>query len=143
MSFTYGNNPGGSNRDAVRFLLRDTTETGHLLSDEEITWLLAQRSNVYFAAAMGASTIVAKYGAEVDRTIGDLRIAGGGEKVTNYRNLAAELRRLGATGAVPYTGGISKSDKNTADADTDWSRGSFQVGMHDQPGTVTITDSTL
>jgi hypothetical protein len=40
MAFTYSGNPGASNLDRLRFLIGDTKEIGHILEDEELTYLI-------------------------------------------------------------------------------------------------------
>jgi hypothetical protein len=43
-----------SQKDQVRLLIGDTVQTDHQLQDEEIAYLLTQRSSVYGAAADAA-----------------------------------------------------------------------------------------
>lgn len=145
MAFTYSGDPGASNLDAVRFLLGDTVEATAQLADAEILWLLTQNTNVYFAAALAADKVAAKYtissggGSGVKtKTVGALSISyeSAKERSEEYRTMATSLRFQGAItgGWLPYSGGISKSDKETREQDSDWDRPAFSRGMHDNPG---------
>ena len=124
-----------NDRDRVRFLCGDTdTATGKAaLQDEEITWVLAEEANLYMAAATVCDVILRRQsgdGGAVDSfTAGELSIS--------YRSVGelTELRdRLVARGRlhqVPFAGGISKSDIESREDDTDRARFPFKLGMHD------------
>lgn len=129
MSATFGNNPAGSNRDLVRILINDTTG---LLSDETINYFLTSEPNVWYAAAMCAETIGGQQSQSGDMTVGDLSIR---RVVSEYRNLAKQLRSRGSRGAVPFAGGLTLSDKDTEKTDTDRVPPAFSIGMHDDGST--------
>lgn len=139
-NFTYGGNPAANTRDAVRFLLRDTVESQARISDEEIAWLLSENgNNVYNAAIAGADNIASSFSSQArTKTVGALSITYEASAV-EYRQLAKDLRlrriRLGSF--IPYSGGISVSDKQTNQDDTDWDKPSFSRGMDDNIGTST------
>lgn len=138
MSFTYTNDPANSNRDAVRVMVNDTTETGHRISDETITWLLSSEPNVTYAAAAAAEFIAGQFAEAVTtKAVGDLRLTKGdnvGNVAGSYRALAARLRRQAAmVGAAPFSGGISITANDAARDDSDWDRPQTSVGMHDNP----------
>lgn len=136
-NWTYSGDPSSSLRDAVRFLIRDTDEANAKVSDEEIAWLLTQNNDDVYSAAIYAADNVATYFSNQIRTktVGALSITYAAT-ATEYRLLAKDLRlrriRFGAF--IPYSGGISKSDKETNESDTDWSKPAFSRGMHDYPG---------
>lgn len=149
MTWSYSGDPGASSLDAMRFLLGDTSETTAVFTDEELTWLLTQNSNIYFAAAQAAESaatsasqaITSGTGGVKTKTVGALSItfsdAAEAEKfASNYRAVAHSLRIRGAINStiMPYSGGISKADKLATEADPDWDRGAFSRGMHDYPG---------
>lgn len=146
MSFSYTGDPSHSSKDAVRFLLGDTTESTAMFSDEEITWLLMNNSNQYIAAAIAADTAAQKYvnimggGSGVKtKTVGALSISydSAKERVDTYSALSRKLRILAATNsnlAGIYSGGISIADKKSNEQDTDWDKPAFTRGMHDWPG---------
>ncbi len=117
-------------------MLDDRTETTDSLSDETIAWLLGQHSNVWYAAAAGADIIGASFTSSVsEKQVGDLKIkTGAGDPAKQYKTLAESLRRQAAVnGFGAYSGGISRSDKDAQREDTDWDRGSAEIGMHDNP----------
>lgn len=133
--FTYSGSPSTSDLDAVRFLMGDTDESDPQLTDSEINWLLTQETNIYYAAAMGADTVSAKYSSVINRSVGSLSI-GVGEKAERWSSLATRLRaQAAARGATPYMGGMTKSDKQYYDDKPDLERGKFDNGMMDNPGT--------
>lgn len=103
-------------RDQVRFLIQDTQSTRPLLSDQEIAWVVSTEANVYMAAAMCCDTLVAKAGNVKTRWIGDLRVT---IDAAFYRGLANMLRARGCSHQVPFAGGISISDKQEQEQDTD------------------------
>ena len=134
MTWTYSGDPASSNRDAVRFLIRDTNESDQLLSDEEIAWLLSQNgSNVYKAAVAGAFTVSASFSDQaVTKTVGALSLSYQARS-ENYKNIARDLKaQYGVVGATfaPFASGISRDDKETQESDTDWDKPAFTRNMH-------------
>lgn len=137
MSFTYTNSPATSDRDAIRALVNDTAETGHRLSDETIAWLLGVESSVLYAAAAGAEIISASFAddSKQDRIqVGDLSITAGdesGARSRDYRLLAEVLRERANKKVGAFSGGISISDKDSQESDSDWNRMEFPIGWSD------------
>ena len=123
MSFTYTNQPGTRTIDTIRFEVDDKTETGHVLSDEEIQYLIDNNASTLHAAAAAADTIAGTFarGGMTEKQVGDLRIRYD-DPAAHYATLAKSLRRRAATKAAPYAGGLSTSDKDTMVADTDRTR---------------------
>ncbi len=83
--------------DWVRFLTGDRDVIAPRLQDEEITALLAEEKNRYFAAAQAGEMILAKSGGLVEKQVGDLRLRwsdGGSENA--YRAYLRLLRERGA-----------------------------------------------
>lgn len=136
MAWSYSGNPSSSSKDKVRFLIGDTDITDPQLSDEEVNAILADFPNVYSAAIQLVRGLIAKYARKVDKSVGDLSISY--SKIgDSYRALLASLQSQAAVaGAVapPYAGGISVSDKNAQDSDTDRVPPTFAIGMHDRKG---------
>lgn len=97
MTATYSGDPSASPLDEVRFLLSDTDTTAPLLSNAEITYLLAQNGqNVLIAAIHGAETLAGRFArlAGVTRRIGDLTVAQSQSgQAAEYRALAGDLRK--------------------------------------------------
>lgn len=146
MTATYSGDPALSNRDAVRFLIRDTDTANAKVSDEEIDWLLSEANNgIYAAAIQAAESVVASYMAQTatatggvkTKTVGALSLSKTppSEIVKEYRGIVGDLRRRMAlnTPFVPYAGGISVADKDVNNSDTDWDKPAFTRKMHDYP----------
>lgn len=151
MSWTYSGDPSLSSRDQVRFLLGDTVSATAVFSDEEIDWLLTESPNPYLAAALAADAAASSLTSGTNsgvktKTVGALSITyADAEKAQDYRKMAASLRLRAALARtfIPYSGGISVSDKETREADTDWDKPAFSRGMHDYPGTDTKPNEFL
>lgn len=138
-NWTYSGDPADSNRDSVRFLVGDTDEAQAKISDEEIAWLLTENgSNLYRTASSAALLLSAKFSDRTQKTVGDLSKSAG-QQASRYKELAQELWDKASspshTTITAYAGGISESDKQTQDQDTDWDKPFFQRRMHDIPGT--------
>jgi len=122
-----------TDRDKVRFFIGDV-DTGHqILSNEEVTAALSLEPRVEFAAARCCESIAAR-----QNTFSD---DGSGEIAKRYLGLAKDLRQRGQISAAqPYAGGISASDNDAIDSDTDRPDQYFKVGMMDNPGAVNPND---
>jgi hypothetical protein len=133
-TWTYSGDPASSSLDEVRFLTGDTLSTASQTnSDEEIAFLLAQQGSVRQAAIAACEALIAKCTALVTQSVGAVSVAYS-DRVKQYRELVGTLRR-GLT-PTPYAGGISVSDKETVESDTDRDAPLFSVGMHDTPGEI-------
>lgn len=130
MTFTYGGDPSNSTLEEIRFLIGDTDSTDALLSDEEITYIITQAPNTYFAAAMAADMVVSKYGKYVQRSVGSLSI-NLGDRATNYEKLSKRLRRIG----------IKKGNASPI-LTNELTDHIFEKQMHDNPGTATDYSNT-
>ena len=122
-------------RYQIRFWIQDTVASRQLLLDEEIDWTQTTEANVFMAAAACCDLLVAKAGSVKTRKVGDLEIT---YDPAFYRALAGTLRARGASGQVPYAGGISISDKIAQENDPDWVpplsfRGEFNNPSAEQP----------
>lgn len=131
----YGGAPLTSNTDALKFLVGDqsTSSATELLSTAECNYLLSVYGGPRAAAPYAAESIAADLAVKVDKAVGDLRL-GLEKQFDHYMTLAASLRRAGSFSAVPYAGGISVSDKQGVEADSDRVPPMFSVGVHDHPG---------
>lgn len=139
MLYTYSGDPAASNLDKVRFLIGDTDVTSDpQLTDAEINAMLTDNAgNAYSAAIACVEALISKYSRKVTKSVGDLSISYS-DIVGNYRELLAGLRRRATVQiCTPYAGGISISDKQTDEADSDRTQPSFYRGMHDEGGTET------
>ena len=138
MTWTYGGDPAANARDAIRFLIGDTDTTDQLLTDEEIAWVNTESSGtstgttaLYDAAYRCCLTIASKLAREADKQIGDLSVSMS-QRAKAYREQAASLKELsGREGGVPipYAGGITISDKEIDEENSDLFRSWFSSGQ--------------
>jgi hypothetical protein len=138
MTWTYSGDPSGSARDAIRFLIGDTDTDDQLLSDEEIAWVNSEAGGtptstvaLYDAAMRCCLTIASKLAREADKQIGDLSVSMS-QRAKAYREQATELKNLSTReGAVPvpYAGGITISDKDIDEENSDIFRTWFSSGQ--------------
>jgi hypothetical protein len=138
MAWTYGGDPSANARDAIRFLIGDTDTTDQLLSDEEIAWVNSEASGtstgttaLYDAAYRCCLTVASKLAREADKQIGDLSVSMS-QRAKAYREQAASLKALsGREGGVPipYAGGITISDKEIDEENSDLFRSWFSSGQ--------------
>jgi hypothetical protein len=138
MAWTYSGDPSANARDAIRFLIGDTDTTDQLLSDEEIAWVNSEASGtstgttaLYDAAYRCCLTIASKLAREADKQIGDLSVSMS-QRAKAYREQASSLKELsGREGGVPipYAGGITISDKEIDEENSDIFRTWFSSGQ--------------
>jgi hypothetical protein len=139
MTWTYSGDPASNARDAIRFLTGDTDTNDQLINDEEIAWTNNQVTGsdtattaLYEVAYRVMIAIASKFSRLADQSVGDLKVDMF-QKATNAREQAALLKqqalREGNT-PTPYAGGISVSDKEIDEENSDivqpyFSRGQF------------------
>ena len=117
-------------KDQVRFLVLDTTNltTDALVQDEEIEWVLTEKANVFRAAALICDRLTVRLRGMKRKRVGDTDIEFGSAE---YGVLAGRLRAHAALGDKPFAGGISISEKQILEDDTDWPDRDFYRGVHD------------
>ena len=135
MTFTYdATDIATTTRDQVRFLIGDTDSTAPLLQDEEIAYAISVENNYIGAAARCCETIAMKF-----LTKADVRIGRGGTTLTystaakQYTDKAKELRTRANALNVPWAGGTSIAEKESARADTDLVQPIFAKQAGDNP----------
>lgn len=125
-------------KDKVRLLIGDTDTSDQQLSDEEVSAILTlNSSDIYSSAIFLAQNLAAKYSRLVDTSIDSFRVSYS-QLATKYNDLAGVLQRTkdnspGGLG-VPIVGGVSISDMQTRDADSDRPPSRSRVGMDEAPG---------
>lgn len=132
MAWTYTNNPSGVQRDEVRFLLGDTDVTDQLVTDEEIAYLISVRGSSLGAAIGACEALEARYAREADQRVGFLSLSAS-QKAAGFRALALTLRRRQTVTAIPYAGGITVTDKQAQELDTDRVLPAFSRDMMTNP----------
>jgi hypothetical protein len=138
MTWTYSGDPDSTALDAIRFLIGDTDTNDQLLSNEEISWVNSEASGsstattaLYDAAMRCCLTIASKLAREADKQIGDLSVSMS-QRAKAYREQAVELKNLATregTVPTPYAGGITISDKDIDEENSDIFRSWFSSGQ--------------
>lgn len=130
MSWTYSGDPGSSPKDTVRFLIQDTNDCDQLLQDGEIQWVLKQYNLAPMNAAIRCcEVIISKFSRLADESVGQVKISFS-QKAKAFQYVLNMLRsRLAMEDATPYAGGISVSDKQIQDQNTDRVRPDFTKHM--------------
>lgn len=126
MTWTFNYDPSVQ-LDRVRILVGDTDENDPLISDEEIGLYLTggywAEDSDHLAASRVAGAIAAKFAKRADSLSAGGTSVNWGGLVDRYRTMATDLAELGATeaglSAAPFAGGISISDVDARNADTD------------------------
>lgn len=133
MSWSYNVNSLATNQTyQVRMLIGDTIPTDAQLQDEEIAFTLTLRANIWGAAAECCRSIASNYSREADSVQGELRtIYSARARAYAARATAFDARAsLGGAG-LPYAGGISVTDKQNQEQNTDRVAPQFNLGMDD------------
>ena len=138
MAWTYSGDPDSSALDAIRFLIGDTDTNDQLLSNEEISWVNSEACGsstgttaLYDAAMRCCLTVASKLAREADKQIGDLSVSMS-QRAKAYREQATELKALATregTVPTPYAGGITISDKDVDEENSDLFRTWFSSGQ--------------
>lgn len=147
MSFTYALTSPLSVRDSIRMLVSDTDSDDQLMQDEEIDTIIflevgdiTQPYSVHRVAAEVAQQIAGNFSRQGLQQDDRVRVAFE-QRAADYRVLADRLlARSRRGGAIPYAGGISQSDKDLVEDDSDRVLPLFSRGMLSAPG---VPDSTF
>lgn len=141
MTWTYTPDFTGS-RDQVRYLVGDTDTTDQLTSDEEIAYAVTQKGGVYPAALFVAGRIIAKLARRVSSSVGPVSVSLS-DQIRHYNEVVIpEIKQGMASGALPFAGGISVSDKQAQEVDTDRVPPFFTRRTGDMPGVATVPTFT-
>lgn len=138
MTFTY-DIEHGHNRDKVRLLIGDTSESSMLLSDEELCFLeteFGSATDIYTTALAAIDMALVSLARKAEsKTVGPLTLSYASRQ-KNLETARARIEKLASArvGApTPYAGGISFADKEIDEADDDVNKG-FRIGGMDNPG---------
>ena len=120
MTWSYNGDPANSDLDAVRREIGDTDTNNQLLSNEEVNFALDQEGdNVSAASARCCEWLMREYAKQADKTLGQLSIMLS-QKSKRYEELAKKLRKKSVNRVLaPYVGGISETERDTDEDDTD------------------------
>lgn len=141
----YTDDPTNNPADRVRLYVG--YKATDRLSDAEVDFFLEEESgDALRAAARSAEALAAVYSREAqDKQVGPLRVANRRQSQTDrYMKLAKLLwsRAAMESGAGPYAGGISQTDKDTKTALTDLAQPSFKRDLMKYPGGTGVQQAT-
>jgi hypothetical protein len=113
VSFSYSGNPANSPIDELRFLLGDTDLDAFILSDEELSWIIAQNGGTASGAYVASlKRIVLMYARLKDESVGEVSIKYS-QMYRNYKDMLDREESSTANmdvGSI-YAGGIFVDDK--------------------------------
>lgn len=136
MTWTYSCDPCSSEKDEVRFLVGDTDTNQQLIKDEEIAYLLKKYGSPLSAAVNAARSISASVSKQVTEKTGDIAVSLG-DLAEQYRKLANELQnQLSETATGICVTGVSHSEIDSRNSNEDRVSEQFQVGMDDDPRSI-------
>ena len=119
-------------KNQIRLLIGDTNPECGLLQNEEISYFLSQRPSFYGAAAECCRSLATRFSAQATMSAGDTKeMLSDISKAFAQRALAFETKAVVSGSGAPYAGGISVSDKETQDEDTDRVQPQFVLGADD------------
>lgn len=128
----YTGNPSCVKTDAVRLLIGDIYPDMEVLSDTEYDYYLTKNNNNIMRSALDAAwAICFKLSRWTRERTGDIEVYGA-EWARNYRAVLTEFIRNPNTSvslAMPYAGGISKSDMKANNENADNVRPMAYLGM--------------
>ena len=135
MPFSY--TPGGvADLDDIRAAIGDTASSApaaERLEDEEIERLLTLHASKPAATVAAAKALIAKLSRRAtEKGIGSIRLVYT-QRIESLWKLIADLEKTAAGVAMPYLGGVSVSDRQAVEADTDRVAPAFTRGMLDNP----------
>ena len=139
MTWTYAGDPALDALSAIRFVMGDTDTNDQLINDEEINWTNVQVSgtststdSIYEVAMRCCLAVAAKFARLADQSIGDFKVSLS-QKAVAMRAQADAIKNelVVREGGVPtpYAGGISISDKDIDELDSDRVDPSFAMGQ--------------
>lgn len=123
-------------RNRVRLLVGDisTSTSGEFLHDGAYDFFVTATPNIFSAACLAANSLAALNGGRaVKKTVGDLSYEKG--DAAYYKMLCDQFKLMSSiqTSGAPYAGGISISDKRSAEANADRVRPVFTREQFDDP----------
>lgn len=122
-------------KDQVRFHIRDTDTADQLVQDEEINYLLTEHGSVYKAAAAACRNVALHFTRKVSLISKESGIKDDmKEKADRYSEMADKFdEQDGRSGLTVFAGGISAADKEARAADGDTTRPAFRKDLHQTP----------
>lgn len=135
MTFSYSISET-TDRDQVRGKIGDTDADTYEIDDETIDAIMALYPSVIATSVECVKRMIAKLSRKsFDRSALGLSTSRGAV-LGQLRDLLEDLEiELRSSAGGMFVGGVSQSDVDTQEADTDFIQPSFSVGKNDFPGT--------
>lgn len=130
-------------KDQIRLEVGDTDTNRQLLQDEEIAQAIPVEGNFWLATARCAEMISRLMLSKVDVKLGRAMQVTYTLAAQQYKEMAKELRKKALGTRAPWVGGMSVSDKETYEEDTDLIQPAFARSMLSNPRTGGYTSDTL
>lgn len=123
MSWSYNGNIRYNFKDQVRFLIGDIDESNQLIQDEIIDYYLEEKNNdVLEVCYVLSMSLYNRFSKLVNISVGKSSISYS-DRAKNYYNLMgkfeSEIKSNKNLNCVPYAGGISVSDKESNESNSD------------------------
>lgn len=128
----YTGNPATNAVDRIRLTVGDTFDDMELLSDADYEYFIAAAGSERRAVLDAARAILFKLARFVRERTGDIEVYGG-DWWTHYRTALQDVIKnpdLAFSIAIPYAGGISRSDMIANDLDPDTVSREIGVGYN-------------
>ena len=122
-------------KDQCRFLTGDTDTNDQIFADEEIAWTISENgSNVYLASSALCEAAASKYARLVSLELEEDVAADLDQISKMYKEMAKDFRTKagwkGLGGSSAFAGGISISNKDSYEGDSDRVAPMFTKDMH-------------
>lgn len=125
-------------KDAVRLLVGDVLNSDPQIQDEEIQYFVNLRGSLYGAAAEVCRALAAKFSRSVDQQAGTSKTFYSQlSKAYTLKAIEFDTKATMFGAAMPYAGGISLTDKQTQDLNSDRVKPQFGIAMMDEQGLTT------
>lgn len=143
MTWSYNTSQLATNaKDAVRLLIGDVISCDPQMQDEEIVYIISTRATLYGAAADCCRSLAAKFSRSIDQQAGTSKLFYSQmAKAYTIKAIEFELKAALFGAAMPYCGGISLSDKQLQEMNTDRTLPQFTKGMMDNTWPVPSGDN--
>lgn len=136
MSWSYSGDPSSSVLDAIRFEIQDTNSAAPLLDDGEIKYAIREevpsstpsQGEVFAAAARCCETLSRRFAAQADTQFGSIKTTYS-KQAEVYAERAKELRKRAQGSHAPFAGGLSVSEKESRESETDRMTARFKIGQ--------------
>lgn len=122
--------------NVIRFLIGDTDERDEQLQDEEITFALSQKPNVYSAASFLALSLASKYARLVDTELDDSMTAKYSQQYDHYTDIARSMKEQAASNSGGFNivaGGVKRATVGIVRKDPTRVKSKFYPGKFSYP----------